>query len=230
MMKMMKRLCAGILIIVSGTLLYAQEGVGAYIREYTGTVEVKAPGEADWKAAEPGQQISRDTVISTGFKSTALIVLGNSTLTVRPLTRLSLEEIQNRQGDESVRLDLQTGRVRAEVNPPSGGKIDFTVHSPTATASVRGTTFEFNGMNLNVFEGVVHVSGGDRTGVYVGAGHRAVTDPWTGRTAGAGEMVKAELTPALPETAAESVPAPSAITPAANTPTAGDADVGFDWN
>jgi hypothetical protein len=137
-------------------------------------------------------------MISTGFKSVALIALENSTLTVRPLTRLSLEELQSAQGNESVSLRLQTGRVRADVNPPAGGKTSFSVHSPVATASVRGTAFDFDGTNLSVDDGQVYVAGKDGVGVYVGAGHESVSNPETGRTAGPAELLRAELTFAPP--------------------------------
>jgi hypothetical protein len=133
-------------------------------------------------------------MISTGFRSTALIALENSTLTVRPLTRLSLEELQNIQGNETVGINLHTGRVRAEVSPPAAGKTTFTIRSPTATASVRGTAFDFDGMNLSVDEGQVHVAGKDGIGVYVGEGHESVSNPETGWTAGAAELIRAELT------------------------------------
>ena len=211
-------------LILSGSLLFAQESGGTYIRECSGTVEVKVPGAASWTAARAGQRISRDTMISTGFRSTALIVLQNSTLTVRPLTRLSIEEILNIQGDETVRLGLQTGRIRADVKPPVGGRTDFTVRSPSVTASVRGTSFDFDGVNLRVDEGLVHVTGGDGTAVYVGAGHEAVSDPVTGRTVSAVETAKAELAPPLPD-AADAMPEPAAIIPEAL-----DTGFGFHWN
>jgi hypothetical protein len=187
---MMKKILVGTLILL-GALLYAQE---AYIREFSGTVEVKTPGASTWRAARTGERISKDTIISTGFKSTALIDLGNSTLIVRPLSRLSLEGLQNIQSNESVNLYLETGRVRAEVSPPASGKTDFSIRTPTVTASVRGTSFAFDGVNLNVDEGQVHFTGGDGIGVYVGAGHQSVSAPETGRTAGAAELFQAELT------------------------------------
>jgi hypothetical protein len=197
---MMKRLFIGTVILLSAVLLFAQEGKDgeALIRECTGTVEIMMPGETTWKLAEPGQVIGGDTKISTGFKSTALIALGNSTLIVRPLTRLSLNEIVNIQGNETVSISLQTGRVRAEVKAPSGGATSFTVQSPMVTASVRGTSFDFDGTNLTVDEGRVHLSGGDGTGVYVGAGQRTVSSPQTGRTAGAGQTFRNSLTPTIP--------------------------------
>jgi hypothetical protein len=187
---MMKQICA-VLLIVAGTFLYAQE---AYIREVIGTVEVKAPGTSAWRAARIGERISRDTLISTGFKSSVRIDLGNSTLIVRPVSRLSLEELQRIQNSESVQLNLVTGRVRADVRPPPSGKTAFTVRSPTGSASVRGTAFTFDGVNLNVADGNVYFTGGDGLGVYVGAGHRAVSDPLTGRASGAAEQFRAELT------------------------------------
>ncbi|MDR1374660.1 MAG: FecR domain-containing protein [Treponema sp.] len=208
-------------MLVSGGALFAQE---AYIREYTGTVEVQAPGAA-WTAAAAGMPITGDTRISTGFKSTAVIVTGNSTLLLRPLTRLTLEELRKFQGDEDVRFYLQSGRVKADVHPPEGGTTNFTVRSPVATASVRGTSFEFDGVNLRTGEGLVHVTGRDGAGVYVGAGHKTVSDPETGRTAGTAETAQAELTPAASVPAfADTAPEPAAI-----MPRMADAAVNFEW-
>jgi hypothetical protein len=216
------KITAIMLLVMGASLLYAQEG-GAYITDITGTVEVKAPGAAEWRAAEAGESITKDTVISTGFKSTALVILGNSTLMVRPLTRLTVEEIQNRRGNESVNLFIQTGRIRAEVKPPAGGKTDFRVRSPVVTASVRGTSFDFDGFNLSVTEGQVHLTGGDGTAVYVGAGHQAASDPATGRTAGSEELTMADLIPA-PPAAAEGMNAAAVMLPAA-----ANRSVGFEW-
>jgi hypothetical protein len=213
---MMKKLViTGMALVLGAFMLYAQQGAAndAYIREFSGTVEVKAPGASEWKNAEAGVRISRDTIISTGFKSTALIVLGNSTLTVRPLTRLSLAEIQSSRENESVSLDLHTGRVRAEVNPPPGGKVDFTIRSPSATASVRGTKFNFNDWGLSVDEGEVHLTGGDGSGHYVGAGQRTASNPRTGSISGARETFMNQLAPFIPAAAAAG--APSAPEPAA---------------
>jgi hypothetical protein len=103
----------------------------AVIRETSGIVEVKAPGLAEWKTAAAGQTLEKASVISTGFRSTALVTIGNSTVTVRPLTRLSLEELATKQTGEQITLNLRAGRVRADVvplreskiAPPYGGRI-----------------------------------------------------------------------------------------------------------
>ncbi|MDR2133891.1 MAG: FecR family protein [Treponema sp.] len=216
----MKKMILGVAFLLGAWALFAQEAV---IREIRGTVEVKAPDAAAWTPASRGQAIALNTFISTGFKSSALVVIGNSTLTVQPLTRLSLEEIARAEGGEKVDVNLRTGRIRANVKPPVGGKIDFTVRSPSATASVRGTVFEFNGTQLQVDEGRVHLAGSGGNGTYVGAGKLARTDIESGRTASAAETVKEEL--ALP------VPAGVDSAPAikAKPPLTGEIDAGFEW-
>ncbi|MDR1420292.1 MAG: FecR family protein [Treponema sp.] len=226
-MKKARGLIAGLLMALGGFGLCAQE---TYIRDCAGTVEVKEAGTAVWVKAEAGQRIGGDTVISTGFKSTAFIALGNSVVQVHPLTRLTLEEIRRTQGEEEITLHIRTGKIRADVNPPLGGKTNFTVRSPVATASVRGTSFEFDGVNLKVDQGLVHVTGGDNSGVYVGAGHSAAPDPETGRVTGAMESAKAELIPVIAEAAAaaESILEAAAIMPEAG-PGAGPAGFGFSW-
>jgi hypothetical protein len=151
-------------------------GASAFIRESSGTVEVKPEGASEWTAAAVGMSLARDTLISTGFKSSAVLALGNSTLTVRPLTRLTIEEIAGASGGETVSLYLRSGRVRAEVSPPPGGKVDFTVHSPKATASVRGTGFEFDTLRLDVYDGTVAFTGASGNVVYVRQGENSRID------------------------------------------------------
>jgi hypothetical protein len=216
----MKKLSGILMFCVLASFLGAQEAV---IREITGTVEVKGPDQESWAPAAAGQSLPQAALISTGFKSSAILEIGNSTLTVRPLTRLSLEEIMENQGNEEVRLYLRTGRIRAEVSPPTGGTVDFRIRSPTITASVRGTAFEFNGVRLNVDEGLVHVTGGDASGVYVGAGHVVQANAQTGKVATVAETIQEALVPSLPvgvETPAE-VPA--------SLPAAGNVTGGVIW-
>lgn len=164
----MKRIAIMCLILIVVASAWAQTP-NAVIKELTGRVEVKAPGGA-WKPAAKGMALARNTAISTGFKSVVVLTLGSSTLTVKPLTRLSLEEIVKLEGNEQVKLYLSAGRVKADVSAPTGGTTDFSVKSPSATASVRGTSFEFDAVNLLVNEGVVTFVGANGQAVYIGAG------------------------------------------------------------
>jgi hypothetical protein len=223
LMKKMVLVTGFALLLGGGTLFSQTAGPQALIREISGTVEVKAPGAADWSPAARGQSLDRGTVISTGFKSGALIAVGNSTVSVQALTRLSLEELIAAEGGEKVDLNLRAGRVRADVRPPAGGSTNFTVRSPTATASVRGTIFEFNGAELRVVEGRVHLSGSGGNGTYVGQGQVGRTDIETGRPLGTAETVRETLIPAMPAGISQTQEAPAAL------PAAGDINAGFDW-
>jgi ferric-dicitrate binding protein FerR (iron transport regulator) len=161
-------------------------------------------------------------MISTGFKSGAVVAIGNSTLSVQPLSRLSVEELVLMERGEKVGVNLRAGRIRAEVKPPAGGKTEFTIRSPSVTASVRGTAFEFDGVELRVEEGRVHVAGGDGGGIYVGAGHAVKTDIESGLTAGVAQAAREELTPPAPAGAGAAEAPASAVL-------AGDIDAGFEW-
>lgn len=134
------------------SVLFAQAGV---IREFTGTVEIKRAGQAAFVPAKTGDTIAQDTIISTGLKSTALIAIGSAIITVRPLTRLSFAEINSSAGTETINVNLQAGRVRVDVTPPAGTRTNMSVSGPTATASVRGTSFEFDAKTVKVSEGRV---------------------------------------------------------------------------
>jgi hypothetical protein len=163
----MKKAILVIFLIGISLNVFAQNGV---IKEFSGTVELKPAGAAAFVPAAAGAQVRADTVISTGFKSTALVEVGSAVITVRPLTRLTLTEISASQGAETLNMNLQAGRVRVDVNPPAGAKASLSVSSPSATASVRGTSFFFDTMNVRVLEGTVAFKGNRGYTVQVGAG------------------------------------------------------------
>lgn len=182
-MRKMKRL-ALVLILLQGAVFIFAQSPQAVIREISGTVEMKRPGAANWTTARVGDLIERATAISTGFKSMALLTVGNSTITVRPVTRLSLEELVLQHDTETINLGLQTGRIRVAVNPPAGGRTDFTVRGPTATASVRGTAFTMDPDSIQVNKGSVRyqvpANAGRSFTVQVNAGQATWVDTNTG--------------------------------------------------
>ncbi|WP_010253985.1 FecR family protein [Treponema primitia] len=211
------------------SLVSAQETT-ATIQELKGTVEVKASGTADWTAARQGMRLAKAASISTGIKSTAVIALGNSIITVRPLTRLSLEELTRNQDAEKVDIYIQSGRIRTEVSPPSGGKIDFTVRSPMATASVRGTTFDFDGENLSVTSGRVNLSGSDGVPTVVRAGESSYVSGRFGRAVNTARVTitrPAAASPAPAGTDSTTVSGPPVGT--SPPPTNGSLGIGLDW-
>ena len=117
-------------------------------------MEFQAPG-GQWKPARVGDLVDKGTVISTGFKSSAVLKVGQTTISLKPITRLTLDELIKTEGGTQTSLFLLAGRVNADVTPQAGQATQFKVTSPTATASVRGTSFEFDGVNLVVDRGTV---------------------------------------------------------------------------
>jgi hypothetical protein len=196
--KMKMKLTVVLALVFLAAGLYGQEAGEVVVRELAGTVEAKVPGSQVWEPVRRGQRLPLDALISTGFRSTAVIVLGSSTLTVRPLTRLSVAALFRGQGGERVDLALRTGRMRVEVKPPAGTNVDFTVRGPSITASVRGTVFDIDTLNLQVSEGTVEFAGAAGAPVLVDAGGTSYMDEGTGRTVSPIETASAGLRPELP--------------------------------
>jgi hypothetical protein len=152
---------------------FAQNGI---IKELSGTVELKLPGAQGFVPAKTGDRVSRDTAISTGFKSSALIEVGSAIITVRPLTSLTFKEIEASKESENLNMNLRSGRVRVELTPPAGTKASMSVSSPVATASVRGTMFDFDTRNIYVERGAVAFRGNRGGLTRVNAGSRGQLD------------------------------------------------------
>jgi hypothetical protein len=192
---MKKMSCVFLLAVWAALAVYAQSGV---IKELSGTVEIKPAGAADFTAAKVGDTVARDTIVSTGFKSTALVSVGSATILVRPLTRLSLTEIGQAQNTEDISVNLNAGRVRVDVTPPSGTRANFAVKSPTATASVRGTSFDLDTHNLYVSKGTVVYQGSGSAQARVSEGGASRIDSITGKPVSPVETHVVELLPPSP--------------------------------
>jgi len=169
----MKKAFFALVLMLVALSVFAQNGV---MKELSGQVELKSASSAAFVAAKAGDIVNQDTVVSTGFKSAALIEVGSTVIAVRPLTRLTLTEIRASSGSESLNVSLQSGRVRVDVNPPAGAKASMTVSSPSATASVRGTSFEFDTRNLHVISGNVIFKGIKGVSTLITAGFNSTTD------------------------------------------------------
>lgn len=142
--------CASILFCVLLTNIVALDGKVMSVRgkvEYQNNAGVWAPLGA-------GDTVVSGTMISTGFKSEASVKLGASILTIKPLTRMTLTQLVEKEDTVDTELYLEVGNVKAEVNSLSNKKNGFTVKSPVATASVRGTIFEI-GETLIITQGSV---------------------------------------------------------------------------
>ena len=143
-----------ILMIFIAFSAYSSER--AVFKSIKGKVEVKIGG--NWTPAVKGMDIKPGTVISTGFKSTAVIDTGSSEIFVKQLTRMSLEELSKSGNTVKTNLNLRLGRVKANVKTSKGLKHNFTLKTPVSTAAVRGTVFESGIRTLDVESGSIRYS------------------------------------------------------------------------
>lgn len=154
MMKRNTALLALLLLAALNVSLFALDG---QVVTVSGKVEFQTAAGI-WKPLRAGDPVASGTMISTGFKAEATVKLGASILTVKPLTRMSLTQLVEKEDTVDTELYLEVGNVKAEVNSLNNKKNGFTVKSPVATASVRGTVFEI-GDKLVITQGsVLYVS------------------------------------------------------------------------
>lgn len=147
-----------LLAMTALTLQYLEaQPIEATIVGVSGRVELRN-GAAAWRPAAVGDVILAGTTVSTGFGAEARIQIGESVLQVRELTRMTLEELVEREDSLDTDLFLQIGRIRSEVRGTRGLENNFQLRSTQATAAVRGTSFEFDGINLTVNEGLVSLA------------------------------------------------------------------------
>lgn len=172
----MKRI--GIAIIIAlFVLAVVQVGAQSRVvfRTVTGKVEIQNPGEQAWLPATAGMEVPIRATISTGFGGGAILELGATTLTVRQLTRLRIDELSTQNKVTRTNLVMPVGRIRADVKSTAGTSTDFKLRSPVSTAAVRGTGFETDGASLSVFESVVAFLSESGISINVGAGETGAT-------------------------------------------------------
>ena len=163
------------MLLLTASLAGAQTPAQALVKSFTGKVEILTAKQA-WAPVRAGVRLALGTTISTGFNSTAVLQLGASVLSVKPLTRLRINEIVAREGTVKTDLFLQVGKVRADIKTAEGLTQDFKLKSPVSTAAVRGTGFEYDGYDLYVYEGTVSYSNLLGQNRDYGAGEKGSTD------------------------------------------------------
>ncbi len=157
----MKRIVLAGLIFSLPFLAMAEIIVG----DVNGRVEIMKPGSSAWEPVSTGDSLTRNSTISTGFNSRVQLKVNEaSQVDLKPMTRLKIEEaVAQSGGDQTTRLFMGSGRIRASVKRNEGSSHMFQVRTPVATAAVRGTGFTLSPRNLEVTEGSVRFSVGSYT-------------------------------------------------------------------
>lgn len=175
-MKKIVRILFVSMMIALALPLFAQNN--ATVERVSGKVEMQSTGGA-WRAVAAGDTIPLGATISTGFRSEALLQVGSATLEVKQLTRMRLDELIEKEGVVQTELYLRVGRVRAEVKPREGLQQEFKLKSPVSTAAVRGTSFFYDGVNIQVITGLVAMGNNYGQTGQVGQGEQSSTDGFT---------------------------------------------------
>lgn len=130
----MKKIVTVLVFLTVAFCAFALDGV---VMEVLGKVEKQV--DNSWVALKKGDILVPGDIVSTGFKSEAVISIGESVITVKALTRMTIEQLfeKNKNHVSSVYLDV--GSISADVKPVTDKRVGFTVKTPAVTASVRGT-------------------------------------------------------------------------------------------
>lgn len=148
-----KFLSALVLSVLVSSPIFAEDAVVTFVK---GKVEVQR-GDA-WVQLNVGDKIKKSETVSTGFQSEAKIKYSGSLMALGALTRITMDELASGGNKEKVDVYLSTGAVRSKVTHSEDTRVSYTVRSPIAVASVRGTDFDMTAKGtVRCFEGAVAV-------------------------------------------------------------------------
>ncbi|WP_407400226.1 FecR domain-containing protein [Treponema sp.] len=134
--------------------VFCANALTATVVSVKGKVEIQEAGM--WVKLQEGDVLEKGTVISTGFNSEAVLKVSNSSFTLGPLTRVTIESLVSTKEKDSTQIYIDSGSIAANVSGKDGKRAGFKVRSPVATASVRGTAFIVSSSGkLTVTEGLV---------------------------------------------------------------------------
>lgn len=143
-------------LMFAGSFAFA-DALDAVVVSSTGKVEVQ--NGAQWVPVKEGDVLKKGSVVQTGFKSELVLKVKESNMKISQLTRMVIENLSAGSDKDDTRIFIDTGSVRSEVNRSGARKVGFTVRSPVATASVRGTIVnlsnEYRGAKIKTERGVV---------------------------------------------------------------------------
>ena len=130
----MKKIVTILVLLAVVFYSFALDGI---VMEVLGKVEKQV--DNSWIALKKGDVLVPGDIVSTGFKSEAVISIGESVITVKALTRMTIEQLYEKNKNHVSSVYLDVGSVSADVKPVTNKRVGFTVKTPAVTASVRGT-------------------------------------------------------------------------------------------
>lgn len=131
-----KKLFLCLTLILFATLCFAQSR-NIQVVSAVGKVEKQQDGL--WVPVQVGEVLSKGTLISTGFRSSATLKFEGSVISVSALSRLTIAELLENDNSRDTSVFLDAGKIKADIKTSDNKRVSFTVRTPIATASVKGT-------------------------------------------------------------------------------------------
>lgn len=135
-MKTTKKIFLCLTLIFFATLCFAQSR-NIQVVSAVGKVEKQQDGL--WVPVQVGEVLSKGTLISTGFRSSATLKFEGSVISVSALSRLTIAELLENENSRDTSVFLDAGKIKADIKTSDNKRVSFTVRTPIATASVKGT-------------------------------------------------------------------------------------------
>lgn len=158
----MKKIIAFVLSLFCSVSVLLAKDFAAQVSAFSGKAEVLSGG--NWKPLAVGDTLKNGDMVQTGFKSSLTLKIKDSTVDVAALTRMTVEQLAENPVKDNVRLFVDAGGVSSSVKKSGANKLVFTVRTPVATASVRGTEFSvqnnFDSVKVETTRGSVAVWNG----------------------------------------------------------------------
>lgn len=162
MKSLLKKIIFASTFLLLADTVFAME---ALVVSTKGKVEVQNGNV--WIPLSTGDKLSKGSVIQTGFKSELVLKIKETSVTVDPLSRLTIEQLAekngtgNLKGRDETKIFLDTGSLKSNVKKSEDRRVSFTVRSQVATAAVRGTilnvTQRYKSVEIKTVEGSVAV-------------------------------------------------------------------------
>jgi len=143
-----------------------EETLKGSISNLVGDVEISKDAGKTWKALTKGVSIEKGDLVSTSFDSTATIQFAHGNFNIAPMTQIRVDEFLNKDNLERAQLYMNVGRISARIDKPANIRADFSVTTPTASASVRGSgmtiaTDEKYGTTIYATDGITYYTIGN---------------------------------------------------------------------
>lgn len=138
----MKRLASS--LILACLALSGVAAIEAKVVSVSGKAERQKGSE--WVALAAGDVLKAGAVIQTGFKSQLVLNIKSanedSTLTVAPLSRMTIEQLSEKGNQDTTSVFLDSGSLKSSIKKTEDRRANYQVRTSVATASVRGTVIK----------------------------------------------------------------------------------------